>query len=106
MKFVDELKAGIPDWAKDLRLNCDAVLLRSTLAPEQAVAVALAAAYSVGNNTLAAAICNEGVLSPVEQTGCLTAASLMAMNNVWYPFMEMSGDKDLQSMPAQLRMNA
>jgi alkyl hydroperoxide reductase subunit D len=30
----------------------------------------------------------------------------MGMNNVWYPFVEMAGDADLKTMPAQLRMNA
>jgi len=38
--------------------------------------------------------------------GALTAASLMAMNNVWYPFVEMAGDADLQALRPELRMNA
>src|SRR5687767_2875604 len=36
----------------------------------------------------------------------LTASSLMAMNNTWYPFIEMSADNELKNMPAGLRMNA
>jgi alkyl hydroperoxide reductase subunit D len=30
----------------------------------------------------------------------------MAMNNVWYPYVEMAEDANLQGLPAQLRMNA
>ncbi len=30
----------------------------------------------------------------------------MGMNNTWYPYVEMSGDAQLKSLPAQLRMNA
>jgi lipoyl-dependent peroxiredoxin subunit D len=35
----------------------------------------------------------------------MTAASLMAMNNVWYPYVEMVGGA-LDGIPPQLRMNA
>jgi alkyl hydroperoxide reductase subunit D len=42
----------------------------------------------------------------VEMQAALTAASLMAMNNVWYPFVEMADDANLTGLPAQLRMNA
>ena len=30
----------------------------------------------------------------------------MAMNNVWYPYVEMAEDAGLTGLPAQLRMNA
>jgi alkyl hydroperoxide reductase subunit D len=30
----------------------------------------------------------------------------MAMNNVWYPFVEMAGDEDLKTLRPELRMNA
>jgi alkyl hydroperoxide reductase subunit D len=36
----------------------------------------------------------------------MTAASLMAQNNVWYPYVEMAEDEQLKGLPAQLRMNA
>ena len=41
-----------------------------------------------------------------ESTAAITAASLMAMNNVWYPYVEMADDANLSGLPAQLRMNA
>jgi alkyl hydroperoxide reductase subunit D len=36
----------------------------------------------------------------------MTAASIMAQNNVWYPYVEMADDAALKGLPAQLRMNA
>jgi alkyl hydroperoxide reductase subunit D len=42
----------------------------------------------------------------VERDAALTAASLMGMNNVWYPYVEMVDDPNLAGLPAQLRMNA
>ena len=30
----------------------------------------------------------------------------MGMNNVWYPYVEMTGDAELKALPAQLRMQA
>jgi alkyl hydroperoxide reductase subunit D len=42
----------------------------------------------------------------VERDAALTASSLMGMNNVWYPYVEMVDDPNLKGLPAQLRMNA
>jgi alkyl hydroperoxide reductase subunit D len=36
----------------------------------------------------------------------MCAASIMAQNNVWYPYVEMANDPQLEGLPAQLRMNA
>ena len=52
MQWVDQLKEGLPDYAKDTRLNIDAVVKRSTLAAEEAEAVALAAVFATGNTKL------------------------------------------------------
>jgi alkyl hydroperoxide reductase subunit D len=104
MSFVNAIKEQIPDYAKDIRLNLDAVLLRSTLSAEDALAVALASAFAARSPVLIAAIKPE--LSEVDANAALTAASLMGMNNVWYPYVEMTGDEQLAGLPAQLRMNA
>jgi alkyl hydroperoxide reductase subunit D len=50
--WVDQLKETIPDYAKDTRLNIDAVVKRSTLPQEEAEALALAAAFATGNTKL------------------------------------------------------
>ena len=46
MEFLATIKQQIPDYAKDIRLNLDGVIARSSLAPEDALGVALAAAFA------------------------------------------------------------
>jgi alkyl hydroperoxide reductase subunit D len=106
MEWVDQLKEGIPDYAKDTRLNIDAVIKRSTLAPEEAQACALAAVFATGNTKLWTWMQSEMLMLAEEADAAITAASLMAMNNVWYPYVEMADDAALSGLPAQLRMNA
>ncbi len=106
MDFLNSIKDLIPDYAKDIRLNVDGTIARSSLAPEQALGVALAAAFAAKSKTMVDIIKNSGALPEVEVQAALTAAALMGMNNAWYPFTEMTEDKELHASPAQLRMNA
>jgi len=104
-QWVDQLKEGLPDYAKDTKLNLDAVIKRSSLAPEEAEAIALAAAFATGNGKLVTFI-QSSVADAKERDAALTAGSIMAQNNVWYPYVEMADDANLSGLPAQLRMNA
>jgi lipoyl-dependent peroxiredoxin subunit D len=106
MSYINEIKALVPDYAKDIRINLDGTLGRSTLPPNETAAVALAAAYAARSPRLVAAIRAADALPEVEANAALTAAALMAMNNVWYPYVEMSADPELKARPAQLRMQA
>jgi len=104
--IVDQLKTAIPDYAKDTKLNLDAVLKRSTLDKEEAILCALSAAFATGNGKLVSwlqtMISSEGI----QYEPALTAGSIMAQNNAWYPYVEMTEDAQLEGLPAQLRMNA
>lgn len=106
MEFLSTIKGLIPDYAKDIRLNLDGTIARSSLEGNDAVAVALAAAFAAKSRVIVDAIRSAGVLSPEETNAVLTASALMGMNNVWYPFVEMADDPDLATQPAGLRMNA
>ena len=103
--WVDQLKETIPDYAKDTRLNIDAVIKRSTLDPIEAEACALAAFFATGNTKLWTWVQSQ-LADQKEAEAAITAASLMAMTNVWYPYVEMATDANLAGLPAQLRMNA
>jgi len=105
MLWVDQIKEGIPDYAKDAKLNLDSVVKRSTLDSDVAESCALAAAFATGNTKLWTWMFGQ-ISNETEKTAALTAASLMAMNNIWYPYVEMTGDENLKGLPAQLRMNA
>jgi alkyl hydroperoxide reductase subunit D len=104
MSWVELTKEALPDYAKDARLNLDAVINRSTLDPIVANGCALAAAMSTGNGKLVTFI-QSNIENVTERDAALTAGSIMAQNNVWYPYVEMVGGA-LEGIPPQLRMNA
>jgi alkyl hydroperoxide reductase subunit D len=106
MEFLNALKERVPDYAKDIRLNLDAVIGRSSLDPADALGAALAAAYAAKSKPIVDAIRGAGELSDVDANAALSAAALMGMNNVWYPYVEMAKDEDLRTQRAELRMNA
>lgn len=106
MESLQWIKDRIPDYAKDLRLNFDAVLNRSSLTPEQAAGAALAAAFAAKSAPLVEALRDASVLDAAHAQAALTAAALMGMNNVWYPFVEMAADPELKTVRPELRMNA
>jgi alkyl hydroperoxide reductase subunit D len=103
MSFIESIKGALPDYAKDTKLNLDAVLLRSTLDADVAMGCAVAALAATGNGKVLAVLLAD---APVHSESAMTAASIMAQNNVWYPYVEMAGDELLKGLPAQLRMNA
>jgi len=105
MSWVDQLKDSLPEYAKDIKLNLDAVINRSTIDSEHATYISIAAAFSTGNAKLLTFIVANAT-DEVEKNAALTAGSIMAQNNVWYPFVEMVNDVNLKGLPAQLRMNA
>ena len=104
MEFLDALKERIPDYAKDIRLNLDATIARSSLPAEDALGVALASAFAANSKPLIDAF--KAAAPQAEAQAALTAAALMGMNNVWYPFIEMADDADLKTVRPELRMNA
>ena len=106
MEFLNTLKERIPDYAKDIRLNLDGVIARSSLEPADAVGAALAAAFAARSKVVVDAIRTSGALSDTDVNAALSAAALMGMNNVWYPYVEMAADEDLKTQRAELRMNA
>lgn len=106
MEFLSALKERIPDYANDIRLNLDGVIARSSLDAADALGAALAAAYAAKSKTIVDAIRASGQLSDVDTHAALSAAALMGMNNVWYPYVEMAGDEELKTQRAELRMNA
>jgi len=104
MEFLNAIKDKIPDYAKDIRLNLDGVIARSSLAPEDALGVALAAAFAAKSQPLVEAF--KANTPAAEANAALVAAALMGMNNAWYPFVEMADDDELKTVRAELRMNA
>ena len=104
MSWVDQLKESLPEYAKDVRLNLDSVIKRSSITEDLASACALAAAFATGNGKLVSFI-QSNIVDEKERDAALAAASIMAMTNTWYPYVEMVDDENLKGLPAQIRMN-
>ena len=104
MVWVDTIKEALPEYAKDTKLNLDAVINRSALPIEVANGCALAAAMATGNGKLMTFVA-AGIEDSADKTAALTAAAIMAQNNIWYPYVEMT-DNALKGIAPQLRMNA
>jgi alkyl hydroperoxide reductase subunit D len=105
MTWVGQLNENLPEYAKDIRLNLDAVINRSTVDPDHALYLSIAAAFATGNSKLLTYLVSNAT-DEVEKNAALSAGAIMAQNNVWYPFVEMVDDANLKGLPAQLRMNA
>lgn len=103
---VENLKAALPEYAKDLKLNLGSITRSTELDSEQLWGTLLACAAATRNAQVLAEIGAEAAdnLSTEAHQAALGAASIMAMNNVFYRgrgFLDGSYD-DLR---AGLRMN-
>ena len=105
---LEALAEALPDYAKDHRLNLPAVLAQTELSPVQIWGTAVTSALATGNEQVIRAVLAEAssVLSSEQIQAAKIAASLMAMNNVYYRFCHLSGNENYQRHPARLRMNA
>jgi len=104
---IDSLKARIGDFAKDVRLNLSSMASDETLAPQTKYGLFLACAIATRNPVVLAAFEAEaaGRMTPVALTAAKSAATIMAMNNVYYRFLHLASNKTYGTMPAKLRMN-
>ncbi len=107
MNEIERLRELLPEAAKDIRLNLQSVFQSSTLTQEQIWGTALVSAIASRNKKLTRAVLND-IPDKVDTRvieDAKAAASLMAMNNVYYRFRHMVGKESYSSKPARLRMN-
>jgi alkyl hydroperoxide reductase subunit D len=106
MEALQRLTAGLPDAARDIRLNLTAVLQQSSLSPAQRFGVALAVAHASRTPALVAALLAAAgdQLPAGAAADAQAAAALMAMNNVYYRFRHLIGRPEYEPLPARLRM--
>ena len=104
---ISNLKSRVPDYAKDIKLNLSTLAGEETLNDQQKWGCFLACAMNTGNTELIQNIEAEAVdyLSAEAYQAAKSAASVMAMNNVYYRFTHLAGNKDYLNLPAKLRMN-
>lgn len=108
---ISELRNTLGEHAKDIKINLGNVLTEEG-APElsqiQIHLVAMASAYATKNAVLIEAMQSEvsSSLSEAQQLATKSAATIMAMNNVYYRFVHLVGDAEYAKLPASLRMQA
>lgn len=105
---LESLKNRLPEYAKDLKLNLGAIERDAALGPRLAHAVMLACAAASRNPTVLRAVDDaaRAHLDAATRRAALTAAAIMAMNNVYYRFTHLVSDPTYAKLPAQLRMSA
>jgi lipoyl-dependent peroxiredoxin subunit D len=107
MTQLDTLREQLPEAAKDIKLNLQAVLTDGPLSPQQRWGVAVASAAASRNERLLQAVLGDAkqlIEAPVIDDA-LAAAALMAMNNVYYRFRHLVGKASYGTLRAGLRMN-
>lgn len=97
---VDILKEKVPEFAKDIKLNLAQVLTPSgapDLNEKQIFSIALSSAYALKNTSVISELEAQALvyLSTEEINACKAAATIMAMNNVYYRFTHLVSDQYL-----------
>ncbi|HYD31778.1 MAG TPA: carboxymuconolactone decarboxylase family protein [Azospirillaceae bacterium] len=103
---LDDLKAALPDYAKDLKLNLSSVLGTSSLSPRLARGAALASAIASRNPQVIRAIAAgaETLLDAQALAAAKAAAAVMGMNNIYYRSIHLMPGRGYGELPARLRM--
>jgi lipoyl-dependent peroxiredoxin subunit D len=107
MRPLDAIREALPETARDVKLNLEAVLQESALTSAQRWGVAVASAATARHRPLLEAVVEaaRAEISGGVIDDALAAAALMAMNNIYYRFRHMMGDASYAQKPARLRMN-
>lgn len=103
---LEALRARLPDYARDLKLNLGSLATEPVLDAQKLAGTFVASAIASRNAEVIRAIVAEfgPKLSPEALTAAKAAAAIMGMNNVYYRFTHLVGG-DYPGLPAKLRMN-
>ena len=104
---LEQIRDALPAFANDIKLNLQTVLQSTALTPAQRWGVAVATAAAARNPLLRDAVIGAArtEVGSAVVDDALAAATLMAMNNVYYRFRHLVGKESYASKPPRLRMN-
>lgn len=104
---LEKLLATVPAYANDLKSNLVHLLRQTELTGQQAWGIAVASAITARNPRLLAAITESaaGQLKPEALEAARAAAAVMAMNNIYFRFLHLAGNKNYSALRSRLRMN-
>ena len=105
---LQSIQESLAAYAKDIKLNLSRLLNNAEhLTEQQFWGTMVACAVASKNKPLLAAITQDATekLSPEALLAAKSAATLMAMNNIYYRFTHLVSNQEYRKMPANLRMN-
>ena len=104
---IETLKASLPEYAKDLKLNLSSLSAEASLTDQQRAGTFVASALASRNAAVTQAIVAEfgPKLEPQALEAAKAAAAIMGMNNIYYRFQHLSEHEKYSTIPARLRMN-
>jgi alkyl hydroperoxide reductase subunit D len=105
---IDTLKDRLPDYARDIKLNLSSLASEQLLNPQQKAGSFIAAALAANHESTTQAVVDAlaAELTPEALSAVKIAATLMAMNNIYYRFVHLVHADDYKTLPAKLRMTA
>jgi len=107
---IEQLRNSLLESGKDIKLNLSTILTEEgapDLTKNQIGGIALASSYATKNSSMIQLILSEvsDYLIESEIHAAKSAATIMAMNNIYYRFIHLVSDRSFSTMPAKLRMN-
>jgi len=104
---IESIKARIPDYARDLRLNIGSLSTEPSLTDVQRAGTFIACAIASREPSLIDATIAEfgPALTPEQLSAAKSAAAIMGMNNIYYRFTHLTSNEEYSKLPAKLRMN-
>jgi len=107
---LETIRGRLPDSARDTKLNLQSVLGEGSLSVAQRLGVAIASAVAARSQALRDALVEKARQELAAEAEAViddayAAATLMAMNNVYYRFRHMVGKESYSQRSPRLRMN-
>ena len=95
---IDTLVAKMPSFAKDVRLNLSSMANDETLTAQQKYGLFVACGIATRNPMVHRSLEAEAAakIEPAVVEAAKSAAAIMGMNNVYYRFVHLVTERDLQ----------
>lgn len=104
---LEALRASLPDYARDLKLNLGSLATEPVLNAQQLAGTFVASAIASRNAAVTKALVEEfgPKLSAEALVAAKAAAAIMGMNNIYYRALHLMKNQEYTTLPAKLRMN-
>ena len=105
---IDDLKNGVPEFAKDIKLNLSSLIINSEYEEELVYGCAYASSLAIGNKKISDVFeqeCSERFGLEFIKSVKATVV-IMTLNNVWYKYRDSMPTTEMKMAPQKMRVNA